>query len=379
MIHCSMCGPQPAPEPTLPVLLPDDIEWRPTGESPLKYHPTWKYVACPSCGGPAERETDTMDTFMCSSWYHYRYLSPHWSEGPWDPRELEYWTPVDIYTGGIEHATMHLIYTRFFTKALHSMGLVSFDEPMLQLRNQGIILGEDAEKMSKSRGNVVAPDELVARYGADSVRAYLMFFARWEQGGPWSSSGIEGVARWLQRVWSLAVDEPPANGAASPEGERALRRRVHQTIQRVTRDFEGFEFNTVISSLMELTNALHAARAAGLHSSAAYQEGVESLLLMTAPVAPHLAEELWAISGKPYSIHDQAWPRADAEAARAEEFTLVVQVNGKTREKLTVPVDIDEATARELVLNLDTVQRHLEDKTLRKVVYVPGRLINLVA
>jgi leucyl-tRNA synthetase len=205
-----------------------------------------------------------------------------------------------------------------------------------------------------------------------------MFFARWEQGGPWSSTGIEGVSRWLQRVWSLVVDEAPA-ATASPEGERALRRRLHQTIQRVTRDFEGFEFNTVISSLMELTNALIAARSAGLGTSAAFVEGVEALLLMTAPVAPHLAEELWAFQGKPYSIHDQRWPRADDEAARAEEFTLVIQVNGKVRERIVVPADIDEATARTLVLNLESVQRHLEDKTLRKVVYVPGRLINLVS
>jgi leucyl-tRNA synthetase len=384
MIHCSVCGPQPVPEPLLPVLLPDDIEWRPTGESPLKYHPTWKHVACPSCGGPAERETDTMDTFMCSSWYHYRYLSPQWSEGPWDPRELDYWTPVDCYTGGIEHATMHLIYTRFFTKALRRMGLVSFDEPMLQLRNQGIILGEDAEKMSKSRGNVVAPDALVAAHGADAVRAYLMFFARWDQGGPWSSSGIEGVSRWLQRVWSLAVGEAAGQAAKETaargaEAERDLRRRVHQTIQRVTRDFEEFEFNTVISSLMELTNALVSARAAGLATTAVFAEGVEALLLMIAPVAPHLAEELWTSTGHPYSVHDQRWPEADAAAARAEEFTLVVQVNGKVRERITVPADIDEATARAVALGLDTVQRHLEDKTLRKVIYVPGRLINLVA
>jgi leucyl-tRNA synthetase len=388
MIHCEMCGPQPVAEPTLPVLLPDDIEWRPTGESPLKYHPTWKYVACPKCGGAAERETDTMDTFMCSSWYQYRYLSPRWSDGPWDPRELRYWTPVDTYTGGIEHATMHLIYTRFFTKALRDMKLVSFDEPMLQLRNQGIILGEDAEKMSKSRGNVVAPDELVAKYGADTIRAYLMFFARWDQGGPWSSSGIEGVARWLQRVWSLVLDgaETAEGGAAASaggdganDGERALRRRVHQTVQKVTRDFESFEFNTVISSLMELTNALHAARAAGLGSSAAFAEGVEALLLMTAPVAPHLAEELWSIAGRPYSVHTQRWPVADAEAARADEFTLVVQVNGKVREKINVPIDIDEGAAREVALGLDSIQRHLADKTLRKVIYVPGRLINLVA
>jgi leucyl-tRNA synthetase len=333
---------------------------------------------------------------MCSSWYHYRYLSPHWTEGPWDPRELEYWMPVDIYTGGIEHATMHLIYTRFFTKALHRMGLVSFDEPMLQLRNQGIILGEDAEKMSKSRGNVVAPDQLVATYGADAVRAYLMFFARWDQGAPWSSSGIEGVSRWLQRVWSLVVDETagsaargqavpvavaaPARGeGASSDAERDLRRRVHQTIQRVTRDFEGFEFNTVISSLMELTNALVQTRTSGLAGSAAHAEGVDALLRMMAPVAPHLAEELWERSGRPYSIHDQSWPVADAEAARAEEFTLVVQVNGKVRDRITVPAGTDEATARSAALGLEAVRRHLEGREPRKVIYVPGRLINFVA
>ncbi|HVR30943.1 MAG TPA: leucine--tRNA ligase [Thermoanaerobaculia bacterium] len=378
MIHCEMCGPQPVPEPLLPVVLPDDIEWRPTGESPLKYHPTWKHVACPSCGGAAERETDTMDTFMCSSWYQYRYLSPHWSEGPWDPSELEYWTPVDTYTGGIEHATMHLIYTRFFTKALHRMGLVSFDEPMLQLRNQGTILGEDSEKMSKSRGKVVAPDELVGQYGADTVRAYLMFFARWEQGGPWSSSGIEGVARWLQRVWSLVAEEAPGGADVKSDDERALRRRVHQTIQRVTRDFEGFEFNTVISSLMELTNALVAARNAGLSGSPAFAEGVDALVRMTAPVAPHLAEELWALLGRPYSIHHQRWPEADAEAARAEEFTLVVQVNGKVRDRVAVPVDTEEEAVRMIALGLESVQRHLENRTLRKMIYVPGRLINLV-
>ena len=405
MIHCEMCGPQPVPEPLLPVVLPDDIEWRPTGESPLKYHPTWKYVACPSCGGAAERETDTMDTFMCSSWYHYRYLSPHSSDGPWDPRELEYWMPVDTYTGGIEHATMHLIYTRFFTKALHRMGLVPFDEPMLQLRNQGTILGEDSEKMSKSRGNVVAPDALVASYGADAVRAYLMFFARWEQGAPWSSTGIEGVSRWLQRVWSLVMDEAPATaahalgpaaapapgaaatagaaaqstaGASASDAERALRRRTHQTIQRVTRDFETFEFNTVISSLMELTNALYAARGSGLAGSAAFAEGVDALLRMTAPVAPHLAEELWAALGRPYSIHRQSWPEADPEAARAEEFTLVIQVNGKVRDKVAVPADVTEEAARMIALSLDSVRRHLEDRTLRKMIYVPGRLINIV-
>ena len=206
MVYCPACGVVSVPDDQLPVLLPDDIEWRPTGESPLKFHPTWKYVECPDCGEPAERETDTMDTFMCSSWYHLRYLSPDYDLGPFDPEEYDYWMPLDTYTGVIEHATMHLIYTRFFHKAGRDMNVMREPEPMLQLRNQGIILGEDSEKMSKSRGNVIAPDDLVDRYGADTVRAYLMFFARWELGGPWNSSGIEGVVRWLRRVWTLFTE-----------------------------------------------------------------------------------------------------------------------------------------------------------------------------
>ena len=206
IIYCPEHGAVAVPDDQLPVLLPDDVEWRPTGESPLKLHPTWKLTTCPVCGGPAERETDTMDTFMCSSWYHLRYLSPDYDQGPFDPVEYDYWMPVDTYTGGIEHATMHLIYTRFFHKAGRDMGILKGPEPMTQLRNQGIILGEDSEKMSKSRGNVIAPDDLVNRYGADTVRAYLMFFARWDMGGPWNSSGIEGSARWVRRVWALFTE-----------------------------------------------------------------------------------------------------------------------------------------------------------------------------
>ena len=209
IVYCENCGIVAEEESQLPILLPDDVEWKPTGESPLKLHPTWKNTICPNCGGIAERETDTMDTFMCSSWYHLRYLSPRYNEGPFDPKEYAYWMPVDIYTGGIEHANMHLIYTRFFHKALHSLGILPDTEPMLVLRNQGMVLGEDSEKMSKSKGNVVAPDKLVAQYGADTVRAYLMFFARWEQGGPWSSTGIEGTARWVRRVWALYNDPAP--------------------------------------------------------------------------------------------------------------------------------------------------------------------------
>jgi leucyl-tRNA synthetase len=378
MIHCADCGVSPVPESELPVLLPEDVEWTPTGESPLKLHPTWRLTKCPVCQGPAERETDTMDTFMCSSWYHLRYLSPHFAGGPFDPEEYEYWMPVDSYTGGIEHATMHLIYTRFFHKACRDMGITRGDEPMLQLRNQGTILGEDSEKMSKSRGNVVAPDDLVDRYGADAVRSYLMFFARWEQGGPWSGRGIEGTARWLRRLWSLFTD-PGEPGEPSEEVLTSLRRKVHQTVRQVTRDFEEFQFNTIVAALMELANEMYRARAAGAVGSKAWDEAVDIYLRLMAPVAPHLAEELWAAGGGMESIHVQAWPAVDEEAAKEEEITLVVQVNGKVRDRLEAPVGLSEDKARERALASDGAIRFLEGKTVRKVIVVQDRLVNIVA
>ena len=275
---------------------PDDVEWKPTGESPLKLHPTWKHAPCPKCGKPAVRETDTMDTFMCSSWYQYRYLSPDYHDGPWDPKQYDYWMPVDVYTGGREHAVMHLIYTRFFTKALRDMGIVRDDEPMTELRNQGVILGEDARKMSKSIGNVVSPDALVSRCGADAVRTYMMFFARWEQGGPWNSKGIEGGVRWLNRVWNLIDSAGPASEAPAEEGDaeaaRRMRRATHQTIRRVTEDLESFTFNTAVAALMEFTNMLYKEREK-VAGTAAWNEATRSLLLLAAPIAPHITEELW--------------------------------------------------------------------------------------
>ena len=377
VIHCPKCGVLPVPERDLPVELPEDVEWLPTGESPLKLHPTWRHIRCPQCDGPAERETDTLDTFMCSSWYHLRYLSPHYDQGPFDPHEYRYWMPVDTYTGGIEHATMHLIYTRFFHKACRDMGIVDGDEPMLQLRNQGIVLGEDSEKMSKSRGNVVAPDELVDRYGIDAVRSYLMFFARWEQGGPWNSRGIEGTWRWMRRLWSLMV-EPSAAGKPSAETVRRLRRKVHQTLAQVSRDFEDFQFNTIVAALMELLNEMIQAQAQGAVASEAWDEACDIYLRMVAPIAPHLAEELWARRGKPFSVHLQEWPEVDVEAMRKDEITLVVQVNGKVRDRLNVPPDIDEEEARELALACEGARRFTEGKTVRKVIFVPGRLVNIV-
>ncbi len=377
MVHCQACGWQPVPDDQLPVLLPDDVEWRPTGESPLKLHPTWAKTTCPCCGQAAQRETDTMDTFMCSSWYHLRYLSPKYDQGPFDPAEYAYWMPVDTYTGGIEHANMHLIYTRFFHKAGRDMGITSGPEPMTQLRNQGMVLGEDNEKMSKSRGNVVAPDTLVKRYGADTVRAYLMFFARWDMGAPWNSSGIEGSARWVRRVWAL-LTEPAVSGNPDTETRRTLRRKVHQTLRRLTHDFECFEFNTIVSGLMELLNEMYKARDAGAAGTPEWDEAVRLYLLMMAPVTPHVAEELWMRQGKPYSIHTQPWPTVDDAAAAEDEVTLVVQVNGKLRDRITVPVGIGDEDAKAAALSSEVIQKFLEGKPPRKVILVPGKLVNIV-
>ncbi|MFH1908913.1 MAG: leucine--tRNA ligase [Chloroflexota bacterium] len=384
MIFCEKCGWNPVPDDQLPVLLPEDVAWKPTGESPLKLHPTWKQAECPVCGEPAERETDTMDTFMCSSWYHLRYLSPRYDKAPFDPAEYNYWMPVDTYTGGIEHANMHLIYTRFFHKALRDMGVTEGAEPMTQLRNQGMVLGEDHEKMSKSRGNVVAPDKLVERYGADAVRAYLMFFARWDMGAPWNSTGIDGTVRWLRRVWTL-VTEPSARplgpSRSTPQGAetlRVLRRKVHQTLRQVTRDFETFEFNTIVSSLMELLNEMTKAKEAGAYGTPEWNEAIDTYLRMLAPVCPHIAEELWTNIGKPYSIHTQPWPKVDEAAAREDEITIPIQVNGKLRDRILVPADASEEQIKSAALASQAVQKYMEGKPPRQVIYVKGRLVNIV-
>ncbi len=376
MIFCEKCGWNPVPDDQLPVTLPEDVEWKPTGESPLKLHPTWKNTTCPACGGPATRETDTMDTFMCSSWYHLGYLSPWRKDVPFDEKEYHYWMPVDTYTGGIEHANMHLIYTRFFHKALRDMGITKGHEPMTQLRNQGMVLGEDNEKMSKSRGNVVAPDQLVERYGADTVRAYLMFFARWDMGAPWDSQGIEGSARWIRRVWTLFTDDGN-QGAPSAETLRGLRRKVHQTLKRITRDFENFEFNTIVSGLMELLNEMYKAREAGASGSKEWQEAQEIYIKMMSPVTPHIAEELWTeVLGKPYSIHLQAWPAIDEQAAQEDEITIPVQVNGKLRERVVVPAEASEEEIKTAALQ--AVSAHLEGKQPKKVIVVRKQLVNIV-
>jgi len=319
---------------------------------------------------------------MCSSWYHLRYLSPHYDKGPFDEDEYNYWMPVDTYTGGIEHATMHLLYTRFFHKALRDAGITEGGEPMLQMRNQGMVLGEDHEKMSKSRGNVVAPDVLVNKYGADTVRAYLMFFARWDMGAPWDSQGIEGTVRWMRRVWLLFTDEASSRGTSKTIPQsilRDLRRKVHQTLKRVTRDFETFEFNTIISSLMELLNEMYKAREAGAAGTPEWNEAVEIYLKMLAPVCPHVAEELWTEQlGRPYSIHQQPWPKVDEAAAKEDVIEIPVQVNGKVRARVTVAAEAGEDEIKAAALANDAVQKYLEGKPPKKVIVAKGRLVSVV-
>jgi leucyl-tRNA synthetase len=387
MTYCPNCGVVPVPEKDLPVLLPEDAEFKPTGESPLKYHEQFVNTTCPKCSLPAKRETDTMDTFMCSSWYFLRYTSPDFDTAPFDDGKLNYWMPVDLYTGGAEHAVMHLLYARFFNKAIRDMGLVGFDEPFSRLFNQGVIIAEK-QKMSKSLGNVITPDEYVSELGADAVRAYLMFVAPWEQGGEWNDSGISGISRWLNRLWKLVSE--PYNPEYNPKNEskehselrekmeKEPKRIAHQTIRKVTEDIEKFRFNTMIAKLMGFTGHLAKIKEARTISTSLWSEFIDILLLLLAPTAPHITEELWQRTGHEYSIHNQPWPSWDEELAKDEEITLVVQVNGKLRDRVTLPASITEDEAKELVLTRQKVKPYLEGKQVAKLVYVPKRLINLV-
>jgi leucyl-tRNA synthetase len=392
IIHCSTDGIVPVPYEQLPVVLPDDAVFKPTGESPLKYHAGFLNVTCPKCGGPAQRETDTMDTFICSSWYFYAYLSPYWKAGqrigaddrPWDPEVIDQWVPLEQYTGGIEHAILHLLYLRFYARALIDAGVLEAKdkEPIKRLFNQGMILGEDNEKMSKSRGNVVAPDALVERYGADTVRAYLMFIGPWDQGGPWSSSGIEGAHRFVQDVWHLAMadgnagDGQPAPGAPADKA-RELTRLVHQTLRKVSEDYAVFKYNTLLAALMTLRNHMKQARAE-LAGSAAWEDALDKLLLMLAPITPFVTEELWQQRHPGASIHDQDWPAYDPALAASDAVTLVIQVNGRIRDKLEIPAGTPPAQLEALAMGQPKVQEALQGKTVRKVIPVGNKLVNIV-
>jgi leucyl-tRNA synthetase len=376
IVYCDKCGMVPVPEDELPVLLPQDAEFRPTGESPLQYCESFVNTTCPNCGNPARRETDTMDTFMCSSWYFLRYSSADYKGAPFDSTKLRYWLPVDQYTGGAEHATMHLLYARFFIKAICDMGIVDFDEPFIRLFNQGIIVTQ-GQKMSKSRGRVITPDEYIAELGADAVRAYLMFVGPWDQGGEWDDSGIKGIARWLNRIWFLVLGAYSEADSKATETKN-LRHITHRTIKRVSEDLEKFRFNTMIAALMEFTNYLGKVREERSVAASAFTEAIDALMLLLAPTAPHFTEELWIRSGHTYSIHNQPFPEWDEGVAAEEEFTLVIQVNGRLRDRVTVPVTITEKEASELALSRERITTYLKDGEVARVIFVPRRLVNVI-
>ncbi|MCL0044373.1 leucine--tRNA ligase [Dehalococcoidia bacterium] len=378
IIYCSQCGMVPVPVENLPVLLPEDAEFKPTGESPLIHNKKFVNVECPQCGAGAKRETDTMDTFVDSSWYFLRYTSPNCNTAPFDVDAMTLWNPVDQYTGGAEHAVMHLLYSRFFIKALRDIGLLSFDEPFLRLYNQGTIIA-DHRKMSKSRGNVVAPDPYVESMGADVVRIYLMFLGPWAQGGEWSDNGINGMARWINRVWEIGLrDSSKLVTEDDPHAVRNLTRTIHKTIRKVLLDMDRFHFNTALASLMEFTNVMNSAWEVGSVDADTWGYAVDVLLVLLAPCAPHVTEELWGLRGRPYSIHNQPLPIWDEALAADDQIILVVQVNGRVRDRLAVSADVTEEHAKHLAIESHRIQEHILGKRIRRLIYVPGKLVNIV-
>ncbi len=377
IIHCDACGTVPVPEADLPVLLPEVDDFRPdeSGTSPLARHEDWYRVACPTCGATARRETDVSDTFLDSGWYFLRYPSSDVNDRPFDPALTAKWLPVDSYIGGNEHAVLHLLYARFLTMALHDLGHFEFEEPFLRFRAHGTIV-KDGAKMSKSRGNVVIPDEYIAQWGADTFRLYLMFLGPYQEGGDFRDEGIVGVRRFLDKIWGLvtaAGHEP--DGSESPEA----RRKLHQTIRKVTTDLEELRYNTAIAAMMEYVNVLR-----GMVSE---EDGAEPrvpiglldpLVVLLAPIAPHFAEECWQRLGNTKSVFTADWPSYDEALAQEEEVELVVQVNGKVRGRLRVAAGIDEAAAVDKALEDAAVQRAVGDKPVRRTVFVQDRLVNLV-
>ena len=384
IIYCPTDGTVPVPEDQLPVVLPEDVEFQghgPAEGNPLATNPSFVHTTCPVCGGPAHRETDTMDTFMDSSWYFLRYVSPELDRAPgFDQDHARYWLPVDQYMGGAEHAVMHLLYSRFFVRVLRDLGLVDFKEPFTRLYNQGVVLGPDGQRMSKSHGNVVNPDEHVERSGADAVRGWLAFLGPWDQGGPINPDALRAIEDLLRDIWRLASGSTPNQSTGA--GDRDLLRFTHQAIKAITEDLEHFRFNTLISELMKLRNELKQAQAGARVGREAWDEAIRSLLLLAAPVFPHVTEELWTdVRGLPYSIHQQSWPIYDQQLLAEAAVTIVVQVNGKLRDQLVVEPAVarDEARLRELALDLPRVQQLTAGLAIRKVIVVPGKLVNVVA
>ncbi|MBK6767004.1 MAG: leucine--tRNA ligase [bacterium] len=392
MVHCDNCGIVPVPEEQLPVLLPQDVkEYKPKGKSPLASVESFIQTTCPTCGQAAERDPDTMDTFVCSSWYYLRYPDARLDSAPFDREHLKELFPVHQYVGGPEHAMGHLIYSRFFGKVAKDEGWFPYEEPFSRLIHQGIILNK-GERMSKSKGNTVAPEPVLERVGSDVLRCYLMFSGDYTQGGDWSEGGISGIERFIARVWRLgmAIAEAPlsppisadANGGRSEEAvPREVERRLHQTIHAVGHDLQAFAFNTQLARLMELTNVIYAwvgSDLKGVTKSAAKIETVETLIKLIAPSAPHLAEELWHQFGHQTTVFDAAWPDFDAEKIKADTVTIAVQINGKLRDTFEALSGTDKTALERMALDLDKVRTMLEGKDLAKVIVVPGKIVNLV-
>jgi leucyl-tRNA synthetase len=394
MIHCEKCGTIPVPYEELPVVLPKVSNFTGRGDSPLAQVPEFVNVACPKCGGRARRETDTMDTFVDSSWYFYRFCDPRNDKLPFDPAKAKYWMPVDFYIGGVEHAILHLIYSRFFARVFRELGMVDHDEPFTHLLTQGMVL-KDGAVMSKSKGNVVDPDDMLSKYGADALRLYVMFVAPPEKEVEWTDAGLEGSFRFLARVWRFVdqwCDEAKNAAAISAggldEAERKLRRKTHDTIRRVTIDVEErIHLNTAVSALMELVNELyafgealhtHCGGGAGRQGFSALREAVEALVVMLSPFAPHTAEELWERMGHAEGLTRVAWPSYDEQVARADEIVVPIQVNGKLRSRLTVPAGTSESEMRERALADPVVKTYTAGKTIKAVIVAKGRLINVV-
>ena len=388
IVYCETCGVVPVPEEDLPVYLPEDVEFRPTGESPLKYNEEFLHTTCPKCDGPALRETDTMDTFVCSSWYFLRYASPHEIETAVNKEKADYWMNVDQYIGGVEHAILHLMYARFFTKALKDMGLISANEPFENLLTQGMVL-KDGAKMSKSKGNVVSPEEIIEEYGADTARLFILFAAPPERDLEWNDQAVEGCFRFLNRVWRLITgNEELVKNSGTEETkianarDKELNRLIHHTVKRVTNDIsERFNFNTALSAIMEYVNGIYEyidnVQQDQKNLPLLFQ-AFERLLELLAPFAPHITEELWVrLHGQP-GVHLQRWPEYDQEALKDDTVNMVVQVNGKVRHHAEVAIDATEEEIQEQVMALERIQDLVRNKTVVKVIVVPQKLINIV-
>ncbi|MBU1617203.1 MAG: leucine--tRNA ligase [Candidatus Margulisbacteria bacterium] len=377
IIYCEKCGTVPVPETELPVKLPMDVKFTGEGASPLTQSKSFLEVNCPKCGGPSRRETDTLDTFNCSSWYYLRYSDPRNSQEPFSKEKAKRWLPVNQYIGGIEHAILHLLYSRFFTKVLFDAGWAPTNEPFTNLLTQGMVV-KDGAKMSKSKGNVIDPDYIVEKYGADTARLFILFASPPEKELEWSDAGVEGSYRFLNRVWRLVqltltpVPSPSGRGVSeqSEDGVRAVTRKTHQTIKGVTKDIDCFSFNTAIAKLMELTNTMY--------EFGSTQEGSKALLLLLSPFAPHLTEELWHQLGNKESIHKQPWPKYDPELVKENEMTIPIQVNGKLRDTIVVPAEASEDEVKAAADKSEKVASFTSGKQVVKVIYIPGKMLNLV-